>query len=213
MRNIKAIAFDLDKTLAYISDEGRGLAEIFKRHGLPPAAVDGALASMNVIGFTFENFMKALEAASGKRFGDDWGRLLIACKRWVGRVFRLYPDALPALRAWQEAGVPIAIVTAGDQAYQEQKVGLLGILYDRIYVVPEAREKYRPLRLLVRDFGVPILFVDDQVPELDAVRTAGLVEDVVTTVHLARSNGRQAERSAPHAHIQSLTELSRWIPR
>jgi len=94
-----------------------------------------------------------------------------------------YPDAVEAMRAWHEAGIPIHVYSSGSVPAQRMLFGhstdgdLTGLVagwYDTTTGPKREAESYRRI---AAEIGLPageILFLSDVVAELDAARDAGL---------------------------------------
>ena len=95
----------------------------------------------------------------------------------------LYPDVVPALRAWHDAGHGLAVYSSGSVAAQKllfahTDAGDLLPLFDGFFDTEVGHKRdagsYREIaRRLDRDAG-DILFLSDVAEELDAAREAGM---------------------------------------
>ena len=96
---------------------------------------------------------------------------------------QLFPDVAPALRAWHEQGVRVAIFSSGSEMAQRLLFGhttdgdmthLVSAYFDTTVGAKGDAASYRTIaRALERPPGA-VVFVSDVVSELDAARVAGL---------------------------------------
>lgn len=122
----------------------------------------------------------------------------------------VYPDVVPALKAWHAAGIGLGVYSSGSVAAQQQLFGhtpqgdlreLFSQWFDtRVGAKREADSYAR----IVQALGVipeHILFLSDVAEELDAAQASGL-----QVVQLIRpEDGTQAAQQ--HASVHSFTEL------
>lgn len=95
----------------------------------------------------------------------------------------IYPDAAQQLRAWHDAGLPMAVYSSGSVPAQKLFFGhsdagdlspLFGAWFDTEVGHKREADSYREIaRRLQRDPG-QVVFLSDVVEELDAAREAGM---------------------------------------
>ncbi|MBO1360092.1 acireductone synthase [Acetobacter sacchari] len=120
-------------------------------------------------------------------------------------VATLYPDVLPALRAWRQAGVKLAVYSSGSVAAQKLIYGHTAegdatALFDAFLDLAMGGKKDAAsyAKIAETEGWVPgdVLFVSDVVAELDAARGAGM-----KTCHMVRAqDGTVAGDAHPVAH-------------
>lgn len=95
----------------------------------------------------------------------------------------IYPDAAAQLRAWDEAGIPLAVYSSGSVPAQKLFFGhtdagdltaLFGGWFDTEVGHKRAADSYREIARRLDRAPSDILFLSDVVEELDAAREAGL---------------------------------------
>lgn len=95
----------------------------------------------------------------------------------------IYPDAAAQLRAWHEAGIPLAVYSSGSVPAQKLFFGhtdagdltcLFGGWFDTEVGHKRASDSYREIARRLDRAPSDILFLSDVVEELDAAREAGL---------------------------------------
>jgi enolase-phosphatase E1 len=95
----------------------------------------------------------------------------------------IYPDAAAQLRAWHEAGIPLAVYSSGSVPAQKLFFGhtdagdLTGLFvgwFDTEVGHKRAADSYREIARRLERAPSDILFLSDVVEELDAAREAGL---------------------------------------
>ncbi|NLI25863.1 MAG: acireductone synthase [Acetobacter sp.] len=102
----------------------------------------------------------------------------------------LYPDVVPVLKAWKEAGLTLAVYSSGSEAAQKliyghtsegDQTGLFSAWFDLAVGGKKEAASYR--RILAQQNWNPsdVLFLSDVTAELDAAREAGL-----KTCHIVR---------------------------
>ena len=120
----------------------------------------------------------------------------------------IYPDAAQALRAWHEAGIPMAVYSSGSVPAQKlffghSDAGDLSRLFDDWFdtEVGHKREagSYREIAHRLQRAPGDIVFLSDVVEELDAAREAGM-----RTVLVDRIEDYPTPRTgdATHRHVR-----------
>jgi enolase-phosphatase E1 len=96
----------------------------------------------------------------------------------------LYPDVAPALHAWHQAGVRLAVYSSGSEEAQRllfgySQAGDLGPLFDGHFDTRVGAKREAPsYAAIAARLGLPpgaILFLSDVAEELDAASAAGLM--------------------------------------
>lgn len=116
----------------------------------------------------------------------------------------IYPDAAAQLRAWHEAGIPLAVYSSGSVPAQKLFFGhtdagdltaLFGGWFDTEVGHKRAADSYREIARRLERAPSDILFLSDVVEELDAAREAGL-----RTVLIDRREDYPEPRTGDAAH-------------
>lgn len=126
----------------------------------------------------------------------------------------LYPDTLPALEAWQQAGLPLYIYSSGSihaqkLFFEHSEAGDLRHLFSGHFDTGSGSKKEAgSYRNIARTLELPpeqIIFLSDVPEELDAARAAGL-----QTIWVIREvEGRyrlDAAADSPHPTVARLTD-------
>ena len=127
----------------------------------------------------------------------------------------LYPDVAPALRAWRDAGHPLAVYSSGSVPAQKLLFGhtdagdLTGMFtgwFDTAVGHKRDADSYRRIAAEYGGNAGDIVFLSDIVEELDAARDAGM-----RTVLLDRREdyprARTGEATHGHARVESFAEI------
>ena len=128
----------------------------------------------------------------------------------------LYPDVAPALRAWRDAGHPLAVYSSGSVPAQKLLFGhtdagdLTGMFtgwFDTAVGHKRDADSYRAIAAEYGGNAGDIVFLSDIVEELDAARDAGM-----RTVLLDRRDDyptpRTGEATHGHARVESFAEIT-----
>jgi enolase-phosphatase E1 len=128
----------------------------------------------------------------------------------------LYADVAPALRAWRDAGHPLAVYSSGSVPAQKllfghTDAGDLTALFDGWFDTAMGHkrdaESYRRIAAEYGGSAGDIVFLSDIVEELDAAREAGM-----RTVLLDRREdyptARTGEATNGHARVESFADIS-----
>lgn len=126
----------------------------------------------------------------------------------------LYPDTLPALTAWQQAGLPLYIYSSGSihaqqLFFEHSEAGdLRPLLKGYFDTTSGGKREAESYHNIARALGLPteqIVFLSDVPEELDAARAAG-----IQTIWVIREvEGRyrlEAAADSPHAVVARLTD-------
>ena len=127
----------------------------------------------------------------------------------------LYPDVAPALRAWRDAGHPLAVYSSGSVPAQKllfghtdagDLTGLFSGWFDTAVGHKRDAESYRRIATEYGGKAGDIVFLSDIVEELDAAREAGM-----RTVLLDRREDyptpRTGEATHGHARVASFADI------
>ena len=200
------VSLDFDRTLAFFKNED-GFYAIFTRRGMPLDSVTRTYERLRgEQGFSIDGFLHALsplfpslDAAGIKREFETW----------FASSLTLYEDAPPFLAKLARRSLPVAIVTAGNTSFQEEKVRRMKLSYSHLFVAEPPKTKSEALRTLIGIHGGPIIHVDDSVGELDNIRRAGLRSEEVMTIRMARPGDGAVKMASefPHEAISSFAEL------
>ncbi len=206
--DISCIAVDLDATLCRFQGGKGGLFSIFV---CPQASENDVREIYERVkknqGFSIEKMQRGVEEKIGKKFNT----LEVEQKfsEWLRRSLVLYSDSIPFLTHCNARGHAICIVTFGDTQLQEQKVAVLDIPHNELFVTEKENGKPRILLELLKKYGSPLVFIDDKPSELDRVRDQGMDESDVITVQIYREDGPYGgeEPRFEHHKVSSLHEV------
>ncbi|MGO4552040.1 acireductone synthase [Lysobacter sp. 2RAF19] len=128
----------------------------------------------------------------------------------------LYPDVAPALRAWRDAGHPLAVYSSGSVPAQKllfghtdagDLTGMFTVWFDTAVGHKRDADSYRRIAAEYGGNAGDIVFLSDIVEELDAARDAGM-----RTVLLDRREDypspRTGEATHGHARVESFAEIA-----
>lgn len=109
------------------------------------------------------------------------------------------------LDTWRLRGDRIFIITAGNQAFQRQKIAILGYPFDEVFIVSPTAGKASIVQMLLDRYPESrIVFIDDKIKELDRVASA-LDSPRLSLFRIVR-NERISQPGA-YPQIATLTEL------
>ncbi len=212
MKKIKCIAVDFDGTLANFNGGiSNGFHEIFSKRGIAKETVDATRKEIDEkIGFTIEKFVELIKEKSGiKNLPAE--ESIVSEFRSRLRFFKAYTETTSSVEEWLRF-VPVVVVTRGNPAYQKEKLDLVNVPANEIFIVEPPQKKSEVLRKLVERYGGPIIFVDDRVSELDDVRRNGLGKKDVITLRMKRSDTIETNKSEyEHKEINSLESVSFYL--
>ncbi len=128
----------------------------------------------------------------------------------------LYPDVAPALRAWHDAGHPLAVYSSGSVPAQKllfahtdagDLAGMFTAWFDTAVGHKRDADSYRRIAADYGGNAGDIVFLSDIVEELDAARDAGM-----RTVLLDRREDyptpRTGEATHGHARVESFADIT-----
>lgn len=204
----RCIVVDFDHTLARLDDpplspglDYPGLFQIFTLRGVPEKVARESYRKVKASnGFSVHHLTRHLSERGG--FDLDEVEIQKDFRRYLEEKLLLYPDTLPAVRRWRALGIPVVILTAGEESYQQEKVRATKIPYDDLLIIPRANEKTEFVHALLERYGRPIAVFDDKATELDALRNNGLSQDEVITVRVRRPDSPYYDQPPRHRHIE-----------
>jgi enolase-phosphatase E1 len=128
----------------------------------------------------------------------------------------VYPDAVQALRRWNEAGYPLAVYSSGSVPAQRllfgnSDAGDLLPLFDAFFdtAVGHKREadSYRGIARSLGREPADVLFLSDVVEELDAAREAGM-RTVLVDRREDYPQPRTGAATNGHARVERFTDIN-----
>ncbi len=202
----KRIACDFDFTLARFVTGIETLLNIITCHGVSEYHARAAWQQAESEGFTVDRLHRWAEYYCRRPLPQEQIRVEFAA--WLRVSLALYPDVPDSLRQWLAINIPMTIVTFGDRDYQRQKIAMLRLDQHDVVFVSQPEAKWFELEKLVRTYGSPIIFVDDNVHELDKIYEHGL-QRYVTTIWLRRFDSPYAAAKAKfdHHEVDTLDKL------
>lgn len=200
------IVIDFDGTLASFLSGREGFFDIFIKRGVPENVVKESYETVKASkGFSIESLCNMLNT---KGFSLSKDALESDFETWVQKDLALYPDSMMAVKNWKKQGIPIIILTAGEEVTQRQKVAVTQIPYDELCVVPTAKEKVAEVSRLLEKYGKPLLMLDDRADILDMVKEAFGDSSGVSTVWVHRVNSDFPRGKHEHIEIKDLSAES-----
>jgi enolase-phosphatase E1 len=133
-------------------------------------------------------------------------------------VTEFFPDVAPALRAWHDLGLDLAVFSSGSVAGQVASfsrttdgdiTSLFGSHFDTVNAGPKREVgSYMKMTELMRALPTKIVFLSDVPAELDAAAEAGW-----QTVGLARPGEPYADADfGPHLKVETFADLKLELP-
>ncbi len=204
-----AIVLDFDFTAAHFLGGHDGLYRILQRRGATYEFVHDLYFRVEGMGFTIDRFIAEAER-SGLAITDH-DKIKEEFADWLKDGLKLYDDTLAAVCRWRAAGIPVVVLTFGDDQYQRQKISTVGLPNDEIIVVCEPGAKTEAIRSLASRsrYGPGLKFVEDKPQELDDLRGVGAPPGIVERVRILRPDSPYANVAAKHTHreVHSLAEV------
>jgi len=203
---MRCIVIDFDGTLASFLSGREGFFDIFIKRGVPEHVVKESYETVKASkGFSIENLCNMLNA---KGFSLNKNVLESEFETWVQKDLALYPDSMMAVKNWKKQGIPIIILTAGEEVMQRRKVALTQIPYDELRVVSTAKEKVAEVLSLLKKYGKPLLVFDDRADILDLIHEEFKDSSDVVTVWVNRINSDFPRGKHEHIEIKDLSAES-----
>ncbi len=124
-------------------------------------------------------------------------------------VYPIYQDASFLTRV-----VPhyVSIVTTGDYTLQMSKILKSRIQVDDILIAKTQKENVKKIRRILKKYGAPIVFVDDNPKVLDIIRQA-FSENQVILYHLVRDDAKYGESDFSYRVLHSLHSISECMKK
>ncbi|KGQ18469.1 Haloacid dehalogenase [Lysobacter dokdonensis DS-58] len=128
----------------------------------------------------------------------------------------LYPDVAPALRAWRDAGVPLAVYSSGSVPAQKLLFGhtdagdLTGVFdawFDTAVGHKRDADSYRRIAAEYGGNAGDIVFLSDIVEELDAAREAGM-RTVLLDRRADYPTPRMGNAANGHTRVESFADVT-----
>ncbi len=203
----RCIALDFDFTLTFFAGGFDGLLDIFVRRGVRRDLVHQAWQLAEEEGFSLAVFQQLIRRQCGEWFRTE--EIEPDFLAWLERALVVYPDVRPALARFATLGIPLAIVTRGNRAYQLSKVESIGIRHHACHVTRDSFTKHSVIEQLLEKYGEPILFVEDRAKELDGCRRLDPQGEKIFTVLLQRGDSPYDQEASEFEHsvIHCLYEL------
>ena len=203
---MRCIVIDFDGTLASFLSGREGFFDIFIKRGVPQHVVKETYEAVRASqGFLIENLYGALRV---KGFSLNKDVLESEFEERIQKDLTLYPESMTAMKNWKKQGIPIIILTAGEEATQRQKVAVTQIPYDELCVVPTAKEKVAEVSRLLKKYGKPLLVLDDRADILDLIHEEFKDSSGVRTVWVHRVNSDLPRGKHEHIEIKDLSAES-----
>lgn len=115
-----------------------------------------------------------------------------------------YPDSKPNVLKWRRRGIPVHILSHGEQTFQPKKIKSAGIPCDGMHIIDATGSKGAVITYLLDRYGAPIAHVNDKASEHDAIADA-IGENGIYEVWMQRSqvdslHGKEGKRSYIDIH-------------
>ena len=227
----RAILTDIEGTtssISFVKDvlfpyARRALPGFVKAHGSEPAvrkwldavaAENGAMCNDGMIVEVLQGWIDqdrkhtALKALQGMIWANGYGNADFTA--------HVYPDAVPALRTWHAAGLPLYVYSSGSVPAQRlffghsdagDLTGLISGWFDTEVGGKRDADSYRRITASIGRPAGEILFLSDVVEELDAARTAGLDTVLVDRIE-DYPQPRTGDAANGHRRVESFAEVS-----
>ena len=206
---VKAVVVDLDDTAVRYIDGLNGFYSIWAEQGINRELAEQATLELcDEFCFTFENMIARLRRHNPR---IDPPALLRRLNNWFAENLQSYPDTNHYLTAWLQEK-PVIILTAGNAEFQWPKLRSANVPYQEVFFASPADGKARYLHALMRRFGTPIAFIDDQGENLDGIRRHGMTAAEVITFLMRRPDLPQKLGSRHYHHVvRDFCEVNRLI--
>lgn len=199
------LAFDLDHTLTRFNKPYETFFSLFSDQGIPLSQVRKAYEEIRQTSFfTISGLIYKMMDETDIVL--DVPKIYTGFDDWLKASVELYDDVLPL---FQQISLPTAIITLGEPLYQRKKCTLTGIQYTHFFTTEKLGTKAIALQELLTLYPAPLLYIDDSVSELNAIRDAGISTSDVHLILLDRKEKpQQADNSRfNHRVIHSFYEL------
>ena len=150
----------------------------------------------------------ALKALQGMIWANGYGNADFTA--------HVYPDAVPALRAWHADGLSLHVYSSGSVPAQRlffghsdagDLTGLFSSWFDTEVGGKREAESYRRIAAAIGQPAGEILFLSDVVEELDAAREAGLETVLVDRIE-DYPQPRTGDAANGHRRVESFAGIS-----
>ena len=222
MKNIQAVLFDLDGTLADTApDLGASLNQLRQEEGLPaiPLPELRKAASRGVAGLLVKSFANgASDPQEREQFYESLRqRFLVFYEQRLCDQVELFPQARETLAFLSATSVPWGVVTNKMRYLAEPLMAYLGILDGAACAVygdttPERKPKPEPLLHAARCLRIPAadcLYVGDSIYDVQAARASRMLAAIVSYGHESRDELAQEDGWVP---LACLSELRSYWP-
>ena len=227
----RAILTDIEGTtssISFVKDvlfpyARRALPGFVKAHGDEPAvrkwldavaAENGGVCRDEMIVEVLQGWIDqdrkdtALKALQGMIWANGYGNADFTA--------HVYPDAVPALRAWHADGLSLHVYSSGSVPAQRlffghsdagDLTGLFSSWFDTEVGGKREAESYRRIAAAIGQPAGEILFLSDVVEELDAAREAGLETVLVDRIE-DYPQPRTGDAANGHRRVESFAGIS-----
>lgn len=204
-------ALDLDFTLSHFEGDGiEALHQIVAEHGVSLDMARTTREEVEKTGFSFERYIHALEEKTGTSLPAQV--LKPKMRDWLVEHLRLYDGVVEFMDRAADEGIPIYIVTFGDNVFQRHKISILNIPGGILTCGPagEYISKAVALQKILesREDTPRILFLDDNPSELELVQKT-FPPSQVRCVRMYRKDGPHKQTQCMGNNYASVTSLDR----
>ncbi|MDA1337299.1 MAG: hypothetical protein O3C23_00820 [bacterium] len=194
---------DFDGTLASFPGGPEEFFSIFEKQGVSKRIVKESYEVVRESkGFSIKNLYDELK---GKGFSLDKDILENEFTDRVKRDLSLYKESMEAIENIQKQGMPVVILTAGEEVIQKTKVAITQISYDELIIVPRAKEKVAILTTLLKKYGKPLFVFDNRADILDLMREEFQDSSDVVTAWVHRESSDFPKGQYEHIEVKDLS--------
>ena len=191
--SVSAIGADLIQETVHEPVAGDAVERSYLRHD--PKKLSAALSEVLESDRKIRCFAFDFDRTVGNLFAYDAEK----------KVFPVYSDAEPLVQPI--ARHYISIITSGDHHRQREKVLRSHLQVDDLSITKHAPGKVQCVKVLLKKYGAPIIFVDDKAQTLDAIRDR-FAEDEVILYHMVRDDAAYPEQyKHNHTIVDSLKPI------
>ena len=145
--------------------------------------------------------------------GYDQDRTLAALQETTGEILRdfLFPDTVEFIQKFKETGMPLVLLSLGEESFQELKVKGSGIdhYFDRMFMVQESKEYVIQELIDVGEREEEMWFINDKVGESLLIKNAFPAMNIVLKKSASIHEEEYKKSNLPYFH--TLTEIYTYV--
>ncbi len=198
MIKVTCIAIDFDDTLVSLEKQKGELFRICAEYKVPESVALKAYEEIySAEGFSYQGMRKTLKKHGydvSEKFEADLFEIL-------KKNLSLFPETTVTLDKWKKM-LPIIIITGGNEAFQKKKIEMVG-LENYPCIVTKVGDKTEAIQKVLKEYGMPIAFIDNKMSELETLEKAGVSKRDVLMILLNRD---ETIKNSPYEMISSLED-------